>query len=461
LSAIGGFVTWDLSHPMITNAQNMRRAYSELTPAGNQASRESLAGAFNRSAMMVKDATSVLAPQTSCENLRWLSPADTLHSLCFSIHDLTYLDADLPEKDSPKTKMLIKSLAAQTGKSATTEQAIAEKRTHFLRKTNLLSQSEWIVSQEQRLTGYLNSPQPSVPSADPVASVIARLQKEIFDLPASDEFSFMTPVNVDTQDKPIGSNSTLSVVKSGNYSSSRLASPVSNVVVACVRSLRQWDSSTATVKTISELEYRPHSYCPGGSNPQPDHFWYRNYQWGQMIADQTVGAAQDYAQAIRDRLLSNGQPSEWASRISVISNFTIDDRIDFFSEESDDVSPLLTALRVPAQLLSQQLNGWQPFAQTGALLLASNKAEARARFVKGDSGAILLLDGVPFATLYSVDGEQTSGGATIRALPNADSENVDFDPLTSDAASGSRNTVTDNGASNAPKGGKSSIDCLQ
>jgi hypothetical protein len=454
ISSTGGFLVWNLTHPVLAKAQIMRQAYSEFTPVGNAGAREKLIDTFNRSAMMVKDASSVLAPRTACENLRWLAPADSLHSLCFSIHDLSYLDVELPEKDSPKTINLLKSLSQNSIKSAAAEQALATKRDDFLKKIDLLSQSEWIMSQEQSLTGFLKSPQPVIPSADPLLSITAKLQNSVFSLPSADEFSFMTPASIATQDQPAGSNSTLSVIKSGQYNSPRLSDPINDVTVGCVRSLRQWDTATLSAKTVSELEYRPHAYCAGGSNPQPDHFWHRNYQWGQMVADQAVGAAREFALAVRDLLTGSGQPQDWESRLTVISNFTVDDRIDFFSDESDAVSPFLTALRFPAGFFTQQLNGLQFFSQTGALLLASNKSEARARFVKGDSGAIILLDGVPVATLYSVDGEETSGGASIRPLPSADSENADFDPLTSDAAVGSRNSVK-NQQGIAPAGGMS------
>lgn len=461
-SSIGGFVTWNLSHPILNKAEKMRKAYTEISPNSYSGAREKLLKAFDRSNMWVKDESSFLAPRTSCENLRWLTPADALHALCFTVHDLIHYDITLPEPESEKSKELISALQ-KNNKSASTEQAIAEKRALFLRRIGLLSQIEWITTQEQNLVGYLNNPQSGLPSTEVIAAGVARLQKEVFDLPHPEESSFMTPINVTTQDQPTGSNQTLSVIKSGTYSSTRLTSPLNDVTVACVRSLRKWESGV--VKTLSELEYRPHAYCPGGANPQPDHVWYREYQWSRMVTDLTLGAAKDYTNAVSQQIVSSGVLGDWASRVSVVSNFSVDDQIDFFNQEPDAVSPFLSALKIPATLFSDKLYGWNGFVNTGAFMLALKKDSVKARFLKGDSGAMLLLDGVPIATLYSVDGEETSGGASIRALPTAESEEVSSGAQVTGSAAGSRSSVSNSSSPSAPsatsKNGKIPLGCLR
>jgi hypothetical protein len=73
---------------------------------------------------------------------------------------------------------------------------------------------------------------------------------------------------------------------------------------------------------------------------------------------------------------------------------------------------------LPIHYLTQELFGFQNFDQTGAMLVSMPRSDIKVRFQKGDSGAIMLLDGIPVATLYSVDGEETSGGAAILPLPD-------------------------------------------
>lgn len=460
-SSIGGFITWNLSHPILSKAEKMRKAYKEFAPNHYADARAKLLKAFDRSSMWLKDESSVLAPRTSCENLRWLAPADALHALCFSIHDLTHFDVTLPEPASEKSKALITALQ-NSNKTASTEEAIKEKRAIFLRRIGLMSQVSWIVSQEQNLTGYMKNPQNLLPSTDVIAAEVAQLQNEVFDLPHPEESSFMTPINVVTQDRPAGENQTLNVIKSGTYTSARLQNPLTDVVVSCVRTLQQWDSASGTAKSVSNLEYRPHAYCPGGANPQPGHVWYREYQWGRMVSDLTIEAATNYASLVSQQLVSAGQLQNWTSRVSVVSNFSVDDQLDFFSHESEIVNPFLSALKIPAQLFSPQLFGWQGFVSTGAYMLATNKSSAKARFLKGDSGAMLLIDGVPVATLYSVDGEETSGGATIRALPTADAEDIGSGSQISDGANGTRSTVSNTiPTSSQTKPGKTPLGCLQ
>jgi hypothetical protein len=452
-SSIGGFVTWNLSHPVLDKATKMRAAWSEFPPYSYAGTRDKLDFAFDRGAMWVNDQTSVLAPRTSCENLRWLTQADTVHALCFSIHDLMSLDVTLPDLESSKSQALIAALKTNS-KSAITEQAIAEKRAIFQRRIGLFSQMQWITSQEQTLTGYIKNPQATLPSTDPIAAIIARLQKDVFDLPHPEESSFMTPITVTTQDKPAGQNEALNVIVSGNYSSPRLSSPLNDVTVACVRPLKKLVSGV--LQTSSELEYRPHAYCPGGTTPQDGHVWYREYQWSRMIGDLTIAATSDYANAISQQLVIEGQPRDWESRVSIVSNFALDDRIDFLSNEPDVVSPFLSAFKIPAALVSNQLYGWNAFTSTGAFLVAMKRDSAKARFLKGDSGSLLLLDGVPIATLYSVDGEETSGGASIRALPTAESEESTDSTQVSGSATGTRSTVENSTSS----GGKIGINCF-
>ncbi|MFZ9519786.1 MAG: hypothetical protein ACO3A4_04855, partial [Silvanigrellaceae bacterium] len=430
-SSIGGFVTWNLAHPLLEKAAKLRAAWSEIPAYGYAITRDRLDTAFDRGRMWVNDQTSVLAPRTSCENLRWLLPAEAVHTLCFSIHDLMSLEVTLPDLESNKSQALVAALGSNV-KSLATEQAITEKRAIFLRRIGLLSQIEWITSQEQALTNFLKNPQSVLPSTDPTAAVIARLQKDVFDLPHPEESSFMP----------------------GNYISPRIPAPGIEVKVECVRAIATVAGSGET--TPYSLESRPHAFCPGGATPQEGHVWFRDYQWLKMISDLAIGGAGDYAYAVHQQLVANGQPRDWASRVSIISNFVLDDRIDFLGRESDVVSPFLSAFKIPANLFSDQLYGWQGFTYTGALLLAMNRDSSKARFLKGDSGSLLLLDGVPIATLYSVDGEETSGGASIRALPTAESEESTESTQVSGSATGTRSTV-DNSTSS---GGKKGFNCF-
>lgn len=441
-SALGGFNIWELSHPMLEHAKTMRTAYNDLLPVTQQNMRDRLLAAFDRSFMWVKDDSSVLAPRTSCENLRWQTSADSMHALCFSIHDLNFLDVELPEPNSTKSQKLLQSLEPAGASPAA--QLIAEKRSIFMRRINLLAQTEWITSQEQNMTNYMKNPQVIIPSTDRIFDVVARLQKKVFDLPHPEESSFMTPVDIVTQDKPAGQNETLKVVSSGTYTSPRLAAPLYDVGVSCVRSLQKLNENGEVV-TVSELEYRPHEYCPGGANPQPGHVWYREYQWARMIADLAVGAAHEYSSTVSSQLVSEGALGDWKSRLSVVSNFSVDDKIDFFREESQQVSPFLNPLRIPASVLSAQLYGWQQFSSTGAFVLAMKKEDAAVRFLKGDSGALLLLDGVPIAALHSVDGEETSGGTSILPLPTLNDDDEEIPVSISTTPSGTRQTVGTDG----------------
>ncbi|MCA2959603.1 MAG: hypothetical protein IOD12_05075, partial [Silvanigrellales bacterium] len=51
--------------------------------------------------------------------------------------------------------------------------------------------------------------------------------------------------------------------------------------------------------------------------------------------------------------------------------------------------------------------------------VSSQFSRLKVKFEKGDSGSILTLDGVlPLLALHSVDGEETSGGASVVALPS-------------------------------------------
>jgi hypothetical protein len=332
-------------------------------------------------------------------------------------------DINLPDPESPKSQALLESLS-RFQKNSSTEAKVAEKRNTFLRRIDVASQSEWIIHEGNVIRTWMNGfSAASMPSFADVIVVSEELNRTVFSLPHPEESSFMVPIQVTTQDAvPPAQNKALELVHQGKYISPRTTSlvnkDVDNVGVTCYRQLRKYNASTGKVETIPELELRPHEYCAGGAKFQPDHFWNRDRPWAAMMGDLTLGAAQDFAAAVKGALLESSQLNEQMSRFSVVSNFENEDLLVFEASESLVVSPFLRHLMLPIHYLTQELFGFQNFDQTGAMLVSMPRSDIKVRFQKGDSGAIMLLDGIPVATLYSVDGEETSGGAAILPLPD-------------------------------------------
>jgi len=437
-SATGGFLTWKIHHELISKAQKMQSTYDRL--GGYTDAKNRLARAWDRRRMTVFGDNALLSPRVSCENLRWSEQAHNRHSLCFSVFDLMHLDITLPDPTSPKSKALMNAFSLLR-KNTATETRLAEKRNNFLRRIDVTSQSEWIIHignlVRTWMSGFSIS---SLPMFSEEVIHLEDLNRNVFSLPHREEFSFITPQNVTTEDAiPPALNTTLQVIHAGTYTSPRTT--INAVNVSCYRQLRRYNSSTGNVETIPQLELRPHEFCAGGERQQVDHFWNRDRPWSEMMADMTLGAAQDYAQEVKSVLLETAVTSEQLSRLKVVSHFEVEDNLNFEAHDSEDVSPFLRHLTLPVQTLTTQLKGLASFEQTGALLFSLPSSEVNARFQRGDSGAILLLDGVPVATLYSVDGEETSGGASIRSLPEAHSEELPSDDSTNTVASGRKGSV--------------------
>ncbi|MEY3901238.1 MAG: hypothetical protein RL189_544 [Pseudomonadota bacterium] len=443
-SPTGGFLTWELQHEILSKAETMQQVYDHL--GGYTDEKNRLARAWDRRRMMVYGDNALLTPRVSCENLRWSEQADNRHSLCFSVFDLMSFDIVLPEGTSARTKSLLESLS-RFKKNQTTELSLAEKRNTFLHRLDLTSQSEWIIHIGNMVRTWMSGfSAAALPMFSEEVLLMEKLNRNVFSLPQAEEWSFIRPEPVTTQDAiPPNSNTTYQVIHKDTYVSPRTT--INNVKVACYRQLRKYNPATGKVDIVAELELRPHEYCAGGAKQQADHFWNRDREWSLMMADMTVGAAQDYAQSVKDILLASATGSEQLNRLSVVSNFENEDTVNFDARETEDVSPFLRHLVLPAKTLTTNLNGLQNFQQTGAILFSLPREAVKARFQKGDSGAILLLDGVPVATLYSVDGEETSGGASIRSLPDASPE--DGAPVASSGtvASGRKASLATGGCS--------------
>jgi hypothetical protein len=420
-SSSGFYYKWKLDHEVLAKGKAMRKAYDLLAGGSLIAERERLYKSFDRRNMLVEGSSAVLSPRVSCENLRWSQDADNRHSLCFSIFDLIYLDVDLPEAESEKSKTLVSALA-NSPKSAATESRLTEQRTTFMRRMNITSQSEWIIHDGNRVRQFMSSFARNVfPFFSDDVLVIETLNREVFSLPHPEESSFMTPETVVGQDAiPPTPNTSWQAINLGAYKSPRV--DISNVNVTCHRQLRKYNPDTGVVDTLPILENRPHEYCPGGAKFSPDHFWNRDRPWSHMMADMTVDAAQKYSKAIYDAAMESVDKKQRLARFNLVSSFGISEDLGFGNVLSDLTTPLLKHLRIPLATVTNELFGFDTFEQTGALLFSLPINETQARFLKGDSGSIVMLDGVPIATLYSVDGEETSGGSSILALPDATSE---------------------------------------
>lgn len=437
-SATGGFFTWKIQHELLSKAEKMQSTYDRL--GGYTDAKNRLARAWDRRRMTVYGESALLTPRVSCENLRWSDQADNRHSLCFSVFDLMYLDITLPESTSAKSTALMNALSL-VRKNTSTEFRLAEKRNTFMRRIDVTSQSEWIIHignlVRTWMSGFSIS---SLPMFSEEVIHLEDLNRNVFSLPHKEESSFIIPQNVTTEDAiPPALNTTLQVFHAGTYTSPRTT--INAVNVSCYRQLRRYNSSTGKVEIVPQLELRPHEFCAGGEKQQADHFWNRDRPWSEMMADMTLGAAQDYAQEVKNVLLETAVTTEQLSRLTVVSHFEGEENLDIEARETEDVSPFLRHLMIPVQSLTTQLKGLSSFEQTGAFLFSLPPSEVKARFQKGDSGAILLLDGVPVATLYSVDGEETSGGASIRSLPEPNSEELPSDDASNTAASGRKGPV--------------------
>lgn len=420
-SISGGFYQWKLEHKLLQDAQQMREVYDFFGGKFEYQKRRQLMQAFDRRNLYVEGASAVLTPRVSCENLRWSLQADERHSLCFSIFDLTYLDVDLPEPDSNKTKALITALQ-NSKKSASTEHQVAEKRSVFLRRIHLASQIPWIIHQGYQMRGSMTSEAlRQYPNFSKEAFQIERLNRSVFSLPHEEEMSFMIPEEVVGQDAiPPEPNTTYSIAYRGNYVSDRTT--VNNVALRCLRQLRKYNALSGKPESVAELEVRPREYCYGGSKFEPDHFWDRDRPWSHMVADLAVGAAQEYSKSIFDSAMATADETQRLDRFSIISTFDISDDLGFQNSPLDLGNQLLKHLQIPLHTVTKQLYGFESLSQSGAFMVSLPKDETQARFLKGDSGSILMLDGVPVATLYSVDGEETSGGSSITSLPELKEE---------------------------------------
>jgi hypothetical protein len=415
-SPTGAFYKWNLSHPILEKAKRMRDAFSGLSGGSLNTQRLRLLRAFDRRNMLVEGSSAVLEPRVACENLRWSQQADSRHSLCFSIFDLVNLDFELPEPNSEKSIALIDVLKSANRSSSTTEK-LSEKRETFLRRMHTTSQTEWIIHEGNRVRQFMSSFSRNIfPFFSEDVLEIEKLNREVFSLPHPEEFGFMNPQSYTTQDaKPPAVNSSYQAISHGTYVSPRTT--IENVNVTCHRQLNKYNNLTNKVEVLPELETRPHEFCPGGAQFQPDHFWNRDRTWSWMMADMTLGAAQTYSQAILDSAEESADLSQRLARFNIVSSFGLSENLGFQNILSDLSTPLLRHLRIPASAVTSEIFGLGAIQQTGAFVLSLPHNETRARFLKGDSGSIVLLDGVPIATLYSVDGEETSGGSSILPLP--------------------------------------------
>jgi hypothetical protein len=82
----------------------------------------------------------------------------------------------------------------------------------------------------------------------------------------------------------------------------------------------------------------------------------------------------------------------------------------------------LTAREVPPEVslsAEQTISRWQdnrPYSRT-FLLRSLLGVKVPLTLSTGDSGSLLLADGLPIAVLSHIDGKETSGGASVVALP--------------------------------------------
>jgi hypothetical protein len=415
-SGSGEFIKWSINHSILSKAEKMREAYARFSGPYLAMERERLYRAFDRRSMLIEGSDTVLSPRVSCENLRWSQQADERHSLCFSIFDLMHLDFELPDSSSDKSRWLLEQVK-KANIAQSTKTIIEKKRDNFLRKINTTSQAEWIIHEGNRVRQYMSSyPQTSFPFFANDIFEIEKLNREVFSLPHPEEWSFMTPENFVTQDTPPNAHANYTAINRGTYISPRKTIP--DVNVTCHRQLHRYNTDTGQVDILPQLEVRPHEYCPGGELFQPDHFWNRDRPWSWMMADMTVGAAQDYSRAIFDAFKESSLPATDLGRFEVASTFGLNNTLGFDNMLAELTTPLMRHLKLPITTVSEDLFGFENIENTGAFLLSIPKSESRVRFLKGDSGSIILLDGVPVATLYSVDGEETSGGASMLPLPS-------------------------------------------
>lgn len=416
LSESGRFFKWDVSHRVLADAKKMRKAYDYFSGSSLVGARVRLWNSFDRRKMIVEGSNAVLTPRVSCENLRWSQAADGRHSLCFSIFDLMHIDFELPDKDSAKTLQLIDELKKNAPVSSTADR-IALKRETFLRRMHTTSQAEWIIHEGNRVRQFMSSfPRASFPYFSNDIYEIEKLNREVFSLPHPEEWNFMDPQTFVTQDaSPPNLNSSYTAINAGTYTSPRTT--IEGVAVTCHRQLRKYNPETDKVEVLPELEVRPHEYCPGGSSFQADHFWNRDRPWSKMIADMTVEAAQQYSAELLSLLNESQSQADQLTRLTISSTFGITNDLGFENRLADLTTQLLRHLRIPAAQVSNEIVGINDLALSGAFLFSLPISDTKARFLKGDSGSIVLLDGVPIATLYSVDGEETSGGAAVLPLP--------------------------------------------
>lgn len=414
-SPSGSFNIWQIDHPILHQAAKMRRAYDVFAGGARTAERYRLFKAFDRRSMLVEGSSAVLTPRVSCENLRRSQQADERHSLCFSIFDLMNLDFELPDPNSAQSERLISDLKKSKVSSATKE-AIQHKRETFLRRIHTTSQIEWIIHEGFMLRTFVTSePLNRFPYFSDDAMEIERLNREVFSLPHPEEFELLQSRTLTTQDAvPPAVNKTYTALVNGRYTSPRVSF---DFALTCYRALRRYNPDTGNVDVLPELEIRPHEFCPGGSQYDPSHFWDRDRPWSWMMADMTHEGARQYSRAISDVASLTTDSNERLKRFEVASTFGVAANIEFESMMTDVATPLLKHLRISSEFLTEEIFGLSNLEETGAFLLSMPRLNARARFLKGDSGSIVLLDGVPIATLYSVDGEETSGGSGLLPLP--------------------------------------------
>jgi|GEM_PF-3476371 len=138
----------------------------------------------------------------------------------------------------------------------------------------------------------------------------------------------------------------------------------------------------------------------------------------------------------------NGIASVWSdldekrAQLSVAGNFSGSNAFGTVALTAAEVTP--NTPPGPTQTMTR----WQdnrPYSRT-FLLRALSEADAPIKFTSGDSGAMLLADGLPVAILSHVDGHETSGGASVIPLPRR----------VPSAASNETQRGADGGAGSAP-----------
>lgn len=453
-SASALYFKWELDHQILQAGRKMRSAFQSLNFDDQTEARSRLYNSFDRRNMYVEGASAILNPRVSCENLRWSLDADRRHSLCFSIFDLIYLDVDLPEPESNKSKALVASLM-KTDKNAQTADKIVLSRETFLRRMNTTSQVSWIIHDSERIRDNLGTLPETIGSkflGD--VSAVDELNSDVFSLPHQEESSFMEFEDVLSQDAiPPAVNQSHQVRAVGHYVSPRVNIP--GVEVGCYRQLKKFNTELGATETLPDLEKRPHEFCAGGANFQADHFWLRNREWSWMMADLTLDAAHRYSKSIFDLVSETLDVEKRINRLEVVSSFGLSNNLGFDDVLVDLSTPLLRHLRIPVSSITQSIFGIEKLEETGAFLFSKLLGDTEARFLKGDSGSIVLLDGIPIATLYSVDGEETSGGASIMSLPELSSIDEDNDASGGSQSRFARGRV-DSGASPSENGVTSS-----